>query len=93
MQTEFKHDIAAYLATRVVVDAGLAQPRSLADLIAFNEAHAEQELALFGRSSLSGRKRAGRWMGRCTWKRWLRDGDLRRLKGWMRCWTSMVWTR
>ena len=48
MQTEFKHGIAAYLATRVVVDAELPQPQSLADLIRFNEAHAEQELVHFG---------------------------------------------
>ena len=48
MQTEFKHGIAAYLATRVVVDAALPQPQSLADLIRFNEAHAEQELVHFG---------------------------------------------
>lgn len=43
--TEFKADINAYLADRVAGDDG---PRSLADLIAFNEANADQELALFG---------------------------------------------
>ncbi len=48
MMTEFKHDIAAYLATRVVVDAEMPQPRTLADLIQFNLDHAEQEMALFG---------------------------------------------
>ena len=48
MQTEFKDGIAAYLATRIVVDADLAQPRSLADLIRFNLEHAEQELVHFG---------------------------------------------
>ena len=48
MQTEFKHGIAAYLATRIVVDADLPQPRTLADLIRFNEEHAEQELVHFG---------------------------------------------
>ena len=48
MQTEFKHGIAAYLATRMVVDADLPQPRSLADLIRFNLEHAEQELVHFG---------------------------------------------
>lgn len=48
METEFKHGVAAYLATRVGVDADLPQPRTLADLIRFNEAHAERELALFG---------------------------------------------
>jgi amidase len=40
---EFKADIAAYLSTR----PGGA-PRTLADLIAFNRAHAEEELAVFG---------------------------------------------
>jgi amidase len=39
---EFKHDIAAYLA-----DAGVA-PKTLADLIAFNKAHAEREMPWFG---------------------------------------------
>ena len=48
MQTEFKHGIAAYLATRMVVDADLPQPRSLADLVRFNKEHAEQELVHFG---------------------------------------------
>ena len=48
MQTEFKHGIAAYLATRMVVDAKLPQPRSLADLVRFNKEHAEQELIHFG---------------------------------------------
>ena len=48
MQTEFKHGIAAYLATRIVVDADLPQPGSLADLVRFNEEHAEQELVHFG---------------------------------------------
>jgi amidase len=40
---EFKRDIAAYLATRT----GLSV-HTLADLIAFNNAHAEQELKWFG---------------------------------------------
>ncbi|MCJ0825316.1 amidase [Luteimonas sp. 50] len=39
---EFKHDIAAYLA-----GAGVA-PKTLADLIAFNTAHAAQEMPWFG---------------------------------------------
>ncbi len=59
MQTEFKHGIAAYLATRVVVDAALAQPRSLADLIAFNLAHAEQELAVFGQEQFERSQESG----------------------------------
>ena len=48
MQTEFKDGIAAYLATRMVVDADLPQPRSLAELVRFNLEHAEQELVHFG---------------------------------------------
>lgn len=48
METEFKHGVAAYLATRVVVTADLPQPQSLADLIRFNKENAERELALFG---------------------------------------------
>ncbi len=46
--TEFKHGIAAYLATRIVSDGDLPQPRSLADLIRYNQDHAEQELVHFG---------------------------------------------
>ncbi len=41
---EFKHDLDAYLAELV----GETVPRSLAELIAFNLAHAERELAWFG---------------------------------------------
>lgn len=40
---EFKRDLNAYLATRTGVPV-----RSLADVIAFNEAHAEEELKWFG---------------------------------------------
>ena len=40
---EFKHDLDAYLSTRVGVPIG-----TLADAIAFDQAHAAQELALFG---------------------------------------------
>jgi amidase len=39
---EFKHDIAAYLAGADVA------PKTLADLIAFNEAHADTEMPWFG---------------------------------------------
>ena len=39
---ELKHDLNAYLATTP------SRMRSLADVIAFNRAHAEQEMALFG---------------------------------------------
>jgi len=41
---EFKAGIAAYLAAL----PGAAHPRTLADLIAFNEAHRERELRFFG---------------------------------------------
>ena len=43
--TEFKMDINAYLPGRVSGDDG---PRSLTDLIAFNQANADRELVLFG---------------------------------------------
>ncbi len=46
--TEFKADLADYLATRVAVDRDYPQPATLSDLIAFNTAHADQELAHFG---------------------------------------------
>ena len=59
MLTEFKHDIAAYLATRVVVDAEMPQPRSLADLIQFNLDHAEQELVLFGQEQFERAQESG----------------------------------
>jgi amidase len=45
---EFKHTMAAYLATRVAVDGHGAPPRTLADLIAFNERERDKELAFFG---------------------------------------------
>jgi amidase len=41
---EFKHDINAYLKAH----AGRGYPKTLADLIAFNRAHAAQELRWFG---------------------------------------------
>ena len=59
MQTEFKHGIAAYLATRIVVDAALAQPRSLADLIDFNKEHAGQELVHFGQEQFERSQESG----------------------------------
>jgi amidase len=43
MLFEFKHDLNAYLATRTGVPV-----KTLADLIAFNQAHASTELAYFG---------------------------------------------
>jgi amidase len=44
---EFKHDINAYLAKY----AGRGYPKTLADLIAFNKAHAAQELRWFGQET------------------------------------------
>lgn len=45
--TEFKADLNAYLATL----PPNVETRTLADLIAFNEAHSERELALFGQDT------------------------------------------
>lgn len=45
---EFKHAIAAYLATRVGEPGAAEPPRTLADLITFNEQERERELAFFG---------------------------------------------
>ncbi|MGH2485014.1 MAG: amidase, partial [Ktedonobacterales bacterium] len=53
---EIKADMAAYLATRV----GANPPRSLADLIAFNEAHAGEEMPFFGQEHfLQAREKGG----------------------------------
>jgi amidase len=48
LMTELKHDMNAYLATL----PNHIQTRTLADLIAFNRAHADTELALFGQDLL-----------------------------------------
>lgn len=45
---EFKSDMADYLATRIHTDPDAAPMRSMADLIAFNEANPERELVHFG---------------------------------------------
>ena len=47
---EFKADLAAYLSTRVPDERhpGVPPMRSLADIIAFNEAHREEEMPYFG---------------------------------------------
>ncbi|HMO56234.1 MAG TPA: amidase [Roseiflexaceae bacterium] len=45
---EFRHDIAAYLATRVAETPDAYVPRTLADLIDFNRRHAAHELPFFG---------------------------------------------
>jgi amidase len=48
MLYEFKEDIAHYLATRMPGQQEYPQPRTLADLIAFNEAYAKEEMPFFG---------------------------------------------
>ena len=46
---ELKAGMAAYLATRVPQGGAVeSPPRTLADLVAFNEAHANEEMRLFG---------------------------------------------
>jgi len=47
LNTELKADLNAYLATTPAA----VQSRTLADLIAFNTAHADRELALFGQET------------------------------------------
>jgi len=47
LDTELKVDLNAYLATTPPT----VKPRTLADLIAFNTAHADRELALFGQET------------------------------------------
>ena len=60
MMTEFKHGIGAYLATRVVVDAEMAQPRTLADLIPVSILdHAELEMSLFGQEQFERAQESG----------------------------------
>jgi amidase len=54
LQTELKDGLARYLATRP--DAG---PRTLADLIAFNVAHADRELRWFGQERFEESERRG----------------------------------
>lgn len=46
LQYDFKHDINAWLA-----GLGAGAPRSLADLIAFNSAHAREEMPYFGQET------------------------------------------
>ena len=49
LQYEFKADLNRYLAERFrAAPAGAPVPRTLADLIAFNRAHADRELQWFG---------------------------------------------
>jgi amidase len=51
--SEFKHDIAVYLSTRP------AGPRTLADLIAFNSAHAGEEMPWFGQDVFLAAEQSG----------------------------------
>ena len=48
LHTELKSDLATYLAT---LDPSVTPSRTLADLIAFNTAHADQEMPLFGQET------------------------------------------
>ena len=48
LQTEFKADLNAYLAS---TDPAKVKTRTLADLIAFNAAHADVEMPLFGQET------------------------------------------
>ena len=54
LQYDFKHDIAAYLAT-----LGAGAPKTLADLIAFNTAHAREEMPWFGQDSFEQSEKRG----------------------------------
>jgi amidase len=45
---EFKHDLNAYLATREEKYPGAAVPRTLGELIRYNEDHRKEEMAWFG---------------------------------------------
>jgi amidase len=45
---EFKHDIAAYLTSRLPLPGAGDTPRTLADLITFNQANADREMPFFG---------------------------------------------
>ncbi len=54
LQYDFKHDIAAYLAT-----LGAGAPRTLADLIAFNNAHAKEEMPYFGQEEFERSEKRG----------------------------------
>jgi amidase len=54
LQYDFKHDIAAYLAT-----LGAGAPKTLADLIAFNNAHAKEEMPWFGQEEFERSEKRG----------------------------------
>ena len=50
--SEFKRDIALYLAT-----LGPDTPKTLQDLVDFNLAHADEEMALYKQETFDGRAR------------------------------------
>jgi amidase len=54
--TEFKADVEAYLAT---TDQAKVPSRTLADLIAFNLAHADREMPLFGQELFEAAEKTG----------------------------------
>jgi amidase len=54
LQYDFKHDINAYLAT-----LGAGAPKTLADLIAFNNAHAKEEMPWFGQEEFERSEKRG----------------------------------
>ncbi|HEU4760915.1 MAG TPA: amidase [Gemmatimonadales bacterium] len=54
LRYDFKHDIQAYLAT-----LGAGAPKTLADLIAFNTAHAREEMPWFGQDSFERSDKCG----------------------------------
>jgi len=56
LMTELKADMNAYLAT---TDAARVPSRTLADLIAFNKAHADREMPLFGQEEFEAAEKTG----------------------------------
>jgi hypothetical protein len=68
---EFKDGIARYLATR----AGSVPHRTLADLIAFNEAHAAQEMPLFRQEPTPSPDVSHAFVARCGRKRVNHPGE------------------
>jgi amidase len=56
LMTELKADLNAYLAT---TDAAKVPSRTLADLIAFNKAHADDEMPLFGQEQFFEAEKTG----------------------------------
>jgi amidase len=59
LQTEFKHELARYLATRVARVPDGFVPRSLSDIIAYNRADAARTLQWFGQEIFEQAQRSG----------------------------------